>query len=153
MAKVQMPAMSEKAQGKLGDNLVFTNTTFGPVVRIFTKPLNPQTPLQMANRLLFGAAAKGVKAIKNPSTIQALKSMFGIAWRAIVLKYSKLNFDTLELEFEALDPADQTAWTNAATALNIPNYTLGNNTAPKGAIFWATASTLARQFNRGSALT
>lgn len=144
MAKVISPLMSMEASGKLGDALVYFRIGGDNIVRQYTTPTNPQTLVQMAHRSIFGAAAKGAKAITNPATIATIPGSGGYSyrWRQNVIKYAVTNWDEKVREFDTFNAPDQEDWENAATGLGIQPYVLGGNTYSPGQIFFATASGL-----------
>lgn len=141
MAKVISPLMSMEASGKLGNALVYLRIGGDNIVRQYTIPANPQTTQQMLHRSVFGAAAKGAKAIVDPATIAIVQAVANepFRWRQAVIKYTVGSWDDALSEYNQFDPGDQDDWNNAAIGLGIQPYTLGLNTYTPGQIFFATA--------------
>lgn len=69
MAKVTGPLQSFSASGSVAKALTFMSHLGRNVVRGYKVPANPQTADQGNQRLIFGAAGRGVSALVNPSDV------------------------------------------------------------------------------------
>jgi len=101
MAKVNLPALSGEARGKIGD-IVFMKRYGTQIARIRTKPANPRTEKQMIVRGNLGSLSD--------------------AWKGedVVLKKYDPQNGIAEVHFQGLSDTEREAWMEYAMRQNKP---------------------------------
>jgi hypothetical protein len=150
MAKVTGPLQSFSASGSVAKALTFMSHLGRNVVRGYKVPANPQTATQGNQRLIFGAAGRGVSALVNPSDVyNDLKPIVPSGStlpnelvKNIVEAYG--DAATLMTAFNA--HAKDTVFQSEATALGLysvdVSYATGTTEVSGGACLYALASIL-----------
>lgn len=133
MARVTGPLMSMEASGTIGNTLTFANWVGRQYVRRWTRPSNPQTLNQMAQRNAFSVIGVGVswanKCLQiNSSTTKTdeasyrAKTPSGMRWNGYIQKVltgsGAAGYKAAKLAWDAL--ASKTAWETTASGLTPP---------------------------------
>lgn len=133
MARVTGPLMSMEASGTIGKTLTFANWVGRQYVRRWTRPANPQTLDQMAQRNAFSIIGVGVSQANkclqvNSSTGNTdeeafrVKTPSGMRWNGYIQKVltgsGAAGYKAAKLAWSAL--ASRTAWETTAAGLTPP---------------------------------
>ncbi len=135
MAKVAGPLYSAEARGKIADIMVHFPWKGRACVRQWLKPTNPKSTSQVEVRSFIYFLAKGGMyfcnrtaekkhaTILDKDLIKAITPATQI-WNAYLMKMAigslHANWDEAETAWSAMTDTAQTAWVDAADALDIP---------------------------------
>ena len=147
MAKVTGALFSLEASGKFANALVFDRRGY---VRGYQRPNNPQTAPQGNVRQVMLAAQRAL-GVAGATTKTGIKELAPVdyRWNSYLIQQligkGSVEWDASLAAFNALDAADQDAWTAEATSLGIPEISIpyaGDPPIPAGAALFALARTL-----------
>lgn len=147
MAKVTGGLFSIEASGKFANALVFDRRGY---VRGYKRPTNPQTAAQGNVRQVMLAAQRAI-GVTGSTTRTDARAVAPIDYRwnsylvQQIIDKETAAWESSLAAFNALDPAEQTAWTDEAEALGVPEVSMpyaGDPPIPAGATLFALARTL-----------
>ena len=116
MAKVTLPLMSASASGRFADNIVFDKRGH---VRIFTAPVQPNTPAQVAARDLLAVVAKNTGKISKAEALAALRSTLTYKWFSALLGKAVSLVDDAQTNYALFSVQDKSDWDEAATGTGL----------------------------------
>ena len=126
MAKVTGALFSLEASGKFANALVFDRRGY---VRGYKRPNNPQTAPQGNVRQVMLAAQRAL-GVAGATTKTGIKELAPVdyRWNSYLIQQligkGSVEWDASLAAFNALDAADQDAWTAEATSLGIPEISI-----------------------------
>ncbi len=147
MAKVTGALFSLEASGKFANALVFDRRGY---VRRYKRPTDPQTAAQGNVRQVMLAAQRAI-GTTGTTTQDHVKEQAPTEYRwnsylvQQIIGQNSAQWDASLAAFNALDAADQDAWTAEATSLGIPEISIpyaGDPAIPAGAALFALSRTL-----------